>query len=118
MIFTASADEALPTMCVYRLVPPCSIDGKWNAAVYAIASIWLSVRFVDSGTAGRLTMFTIWPNVSPKSGLPGDTYRFQKLVSIVRWRRLVIRAGAVSPGGGGRVQKGFRLTGCAPIDAR
>src|ERR1700730_3555344 len=83
----------------YRLVPPCSIKAKWNAAVLAIAWIWSSGLRSASvmGIAGNFPLLKLgiaWGNVKlgSRSGLLSRLrYRVHQLVSTVSCVRFVSR---------------------------
>src|SRR5881397_547401 len=112
----------------YRLLPPCSMVGKWKPAVFAIACrklgsvVSASVRGIavcwltpKVGTACGKTKF------GSRSGLwLSLRYLVHQLVSIVSCVRFVSRSFPLDPLAElpGRVRNGFRFTVSAPFDAR
>src|SRR6185369_9774046 len=112
----------------YRLVPPCSMNAKWNPAVLAIAWMWFAGdrSASDLGIAGCCPTFkfgTAWRNVNvgSKSGLcPLLRYRVHQLVSTVSCMRFVSRPICRAPVALllGKVRNGSRVTGDAPFADR
>src|SRR5215831_7479959 len=112
----------------YRLVPPCSMNAKWNPAVLAIAWMWsFGVRSASLlGIAGNCPLLKLGTacgkvKVGSRSGLLARLrYRVHQLVSTVSCMRLVRRPICRAPLALllGKVRNTSRLTGLAPTDIR
>src|SRR2546427_12862268 len=106
MLIRIRRTSTLVALCAiegYRLLPPCSMVGKWNAAVFAIACRKLG-SVVSASVLGiavccpAAKLGMAGGKVSPKSGfLVLLRYRVHQLVSSVSWVRFVRRSFPVDP---------------------
>src|SRR5260370_41488516 len=102
-ILRTSGSVALKASVGYRLAPPCSMNAKWNPAVFAIACIrdscgvaggtgwaWVGgVSWSFNGMAGWFLMVNGPLNFTPKSGFFALRYRVYQLRSTLSFRRFV-----------------------------
>src|SRR6266404_2711093 len=128
MLIRMRNTSVLVALCAidgYRLLPPCSMVGKWKAAVFAIACR----KFGSLKSASVLGIAVCCPTakvgtacgkVSPKSGFfVRLRYRVHQLVSRVSRVRFVSRSFPLDPVAElpGRVRNGSKFTVAMPLDA-
>jgi len=129
MLIRIRSTSTLLALCAiegYKLFPPCSIVGKWNPAVFAIAC-WKFGSLVSLSVLGiavcrpTAKLGIACGKVSPKSGfLLSLRYRVHQRVSSVSCIRFVRRNFPLDPLAElpGNVRNFSRLIGAAPFETR